>query len=78
MNTFLMVILIYIIGVVLSWFSIAYMNDNDDIEGDPAPTKYIFISWLCFFLCFSIILEYKLSRLPNPTLKIFKRNKKKV
>ena len=58
----------YIIGVIISFFIIAYNNDKNKQDDD---LFWVLFSWFIVFIYIGIFLrDYK------PTLKIFKRNKK--
>jgi len=64
----------YIIGVILTFIIIGYINDSDSKIDTSIPVIWILI-WPLWLI---IILVYLIVEISNykPTLKIFKRNKK--
>ena len=79
-------ILIYLIGVIVSWFVIAYINDNDvEKEKDDISIVFILFSWaIILFIVVGAFVYFVVegwNKLTNgkfdyPTLTLFKKRKK--
>jgi len=68
-------LIIYIIGIVISWFLFAWVNDNNN---DSIPAGFIFLSWIsvCVVICLYINYLWINAKIFHPLLKYFKKKKK--
>lgn len=72
-------LLLYLIGIIVSWFIIAHMNDNQP-KKDEMGSQLGLLSWLFVLACLLIILwdmtwnSIKDLKIFHPSLKYFKKN----
>ena len=71
----LTILLIYIIGCVILYFFLGYINDNSD-NSDKISIGVIFLSWLGIIICIFIFFFILIAELKPPTLKWMKKNGK--
>ena len=73
-------LLLYLLGVILCWFIVAYVNDNTK-ERDKLKPAIILLSWAFILACILIILydmlwtPIKDFKIFNPSLKYFKNDR---
>lgn len=71
MGMLAIIFVVYLIGVLVSYFIMAYANDQD--PSDPFSFGLVFLSWIFILLVIIIGIVVAVSGVEPPSLKKFKK-----